>query len=353
MCIAILAAGAAVAAGAGGLIGSDGRIYACASKKDGHLRVVKKGKRCKRTETAISWNQDGRTGARGAPGPNGVPGGSGPAGSNGTPGAPGSPGVAASTPTPAPELTDPTATAMTLSVNGAPQIPVRRFGGCRDLTSGPEPCFLEIQVPAMMPLAGWISETAQGGSPRRNVRVRASSQGGSPTPLPGLQLNEATVTSVSFGTFDGASSEPLSITLVLQPASIAETAAEAPTFEGGPPTSARSYFRLSVTGLPSANATATVGPIGFSAAGGAVSFQPMKLTSVASQNLDEEWDAWVAEGGAPRTATLEVLNASFTTVVARLTFPLSPTASSNRYPVGTSPRAILEGTLKGLTIDLP
>lgn len=57
-------------------------IVACANNKTGVLRYVKNGK-CSRTETKLSWNQQGIQGPSGSAGPIGA---TGPAGANGAPG---------------------------------------------------------------------------------------------------------------------------------------------------------------------------------------------------------------------------------------------------------------------------
>ena len=60
----VLAAG-----GAAWAVGSTtpATIHACASKRTGALRLLRRG-RCKRTETALTWNAAGRPGATGTPG---------------------------------------------------------------------------------------------------------------------------------------------------------------------------------------------------------------------------------------------------------------------------------------------
>jgi hypothetical protein len=68
--VAILALVAALAGGALAapkLVGSDGQIHACATKK-GRLKVVKQGKKCGKKKTALAWS---RSGPRGGPGPTG------------------------------------------------------------------------------------------------------------------------------------------------------------------------------------------------------------------------------------------------------------------------------------------
>jgi hypothetical protein len=65
----------------GGAIASrqDVEIVACAQKKTGVLRYAKNGK-CRKSETRISWNQQGPQGATGAAGTSGAAGPAGPAG---------------------------------------------------------------------------------------------------------------------------------------------------------------------------------------------------------------------------------------------------------------------------------
>ena len=65
-------------------------VYACAKKKGGALRTVKKSQRCKRRERKISWNVGGQAGPGGSQGAAGSPG---PPGAAGSPGSPGSPGA--------------------------------------------------------------------------------------------------------------------------------------------------------------------------------------------------------------------------------------------------------------------
>lgn len=52
-------------------VGRDGRVSVCVQKQTGTLRMVVAGKRCRRGEQRVSWNQRGRVGAQGAPGPAG------------------------------------------------------------------------------------------------------------------------------------------------------------------------------------------------------------------------------------------------------------------------------------------
>lgn len=64
-------------------------IHGCYLKADGSLRIVKAGRKCRRTETAISWNQRGLRGLRGIAGARGL---QGPQGSAGAAGAQGTQG---------------------------------------------------------------------------------------------------------------------------------------------------------------------------------------------------------------------------------------------------------------------
>ena len=67
-------------------------LYACAKKKGGALRTVKKTKRCKRGERKVSWSVGGPSGPSGSAGAAGAVGPTGPAG------APGATGASAATP---------------------------------------------------------------------------------------------------------------------------------------------------------------------------------------------------------------------------------------------------------------
>lgn len=87
----LLIVGGAYAA-ASSIPGPGGVISSCYQKNNGNLRVVKSGKKCKKSETALSWNQKGVTGATGAQGAQGAAGAQGTVGSPGTPGTPGGPG---------------------------------------------------------------------------------------------------------------------------------------------------------------------------------------------------------------------------------------------------------------------
>ncbi len=68
-------------------------IRGCAKKSGGDLRVLGAGKKCKKSERAVSWaesGEDGRPGANGAPGASGAQGAQ---GAQGAPGATGAPGA--------------------------------------------------------------------------------------------------------------------------------------------------------------------------------------------------------------------------------------------------------------------
>jgi Chaperone of endosialidase len=83
MCVALFLALSGGARAATSFVGSDGSLRGCVSRK-GQLTVLKRGKKCARGLTAITWNQKGRAGQNGAAGgqgPKGDPGPStGPAG---------------------------------------------------------------------------------------------------------------------------------------------------------------------------------------------------------------------------------------------------------------------------------
>lgn len=78
--IGAIAVGAATAVTAAG----DSTITACANKSTGAMRLLSKGS-CRKTETRVTWNQQGSQGPAGIPGPAGV---------KGETGAKGDPGVA-------------------------------------------------------------------------------------------------------------------------------------------------------------------------------------------------------------------------------------------------------------------
>ena len=50
---------------------SSGVISGCYAKKGGKLRVVHSGKKCKKAERTLTWNETGQRGAVGARGPAG------------------------------------------------------------------------------------------------------------------------------------------------------------------------------------------------------------------------------------------------------------------------------------------
>ena len=56
---------------AAGLVGSNGVIHGCVSKKTGVLTVVAAGKKCKKSAQAISFNEQGKVGKTGTAGPKG------------------------------------------------------------------------------------------------------------------------------------------------------------------------------------------------------------------------------------------------------------------------------------------
>jgi hypothetical protein len=92
--MATIAVAGVIGAGAfatAAVVGPDGEINACYSKKSGKLEV-QKGKKCSNKEKALSWAQEGPPGPQGpqgAQGPEGPAGGPGSPGTNGTPGATG------------------------------------------------------------------------------------------------------------------------------------------------------------------------------------------------------------------------------------------------------------------------
>jgi collagen type I/II/III/V/XI/XXIV/XXVII alpha len=88
-----LAAGAALAAQQAADRTATGVINACVKKHGGRLRVVDGRAACRRDENALSWNQQGATGAHGSFGPAGPAGPPGPAGSPGARGADGARGA--------------------------------------------------------------------------------------------------------------------------------------------------------------------------------------------------------------------------------------------------------------------
>ena len=79
---AVLALTAGLGVASGAIPSSSGKIYGCFAKSDGELRVIDKAKqqKCKSTEQALNWNQQG---PKGDPG---LPGAPGPKGDKGDPG---------------------------------------------------------------------------------------------------------------------------------------------------------------------------------------------------------------------------------------------------------------------------
>jgi hypothetical protein len=66
--------GTSYAVTAGKFTSADGTITACAKKRSGAVRLVIRGKRCRKGEQRITWNQRGRPGADGTPGTPGAAG---------------------------------------------------------------------------------------------------------------------------------------------------------------------------------------------------------------------------------------------------------------------------------------
>ena len=85
----------AVSVGAVSFVNAEGdaTLKACADKKSGAMRYISKGS-CKKTETALSWNQMGLQGATGAPGEKGDTGAPGAIGDSGAAGGAGTTGNA-------------------------------------------------------------------------------------------------------------------------------------------------------------------------------------------------------------------------------------------------------------------
>src|SRR5439155_965195 len=83
--IAILAftLGSTTVIAAGGLIGADGVIRACANGA-GVLRVLQPGESCRGSETPLSWSSSGSQGGTGPTGPTGASGPTGPTGPAGS-----------------------------------------------------------------------------------------------------------------------------------------------------------------------------------------------------------------------------------------------------------------------------
>jgi hypothetical protein len=68
-------------------------IHGCYQKKSGNLRVIAAGKKCRKSERAIGWNQTGPRGLPGLQGQQGVKGDTGPPGQPGSQAAPGTNGT--------------------------------------------------------------------------------------------------------------------------------------------------------------------------------------------------------------------------------------------------------------------
>jgi hypothetical protein len=76
----VLVTGVALAAQPGAQRASSSAIHACVNKKTGLVRIVSASARCRRGESAMTWNAQGARGANGAPGAAGPQGPAGPAG---------------------------------------------------------------------------------------------------------------------------------------------------------------------------------------------------------------------------------------------------------------------------------
>ena len=68
------------------------RVFACV-KRNGDVRIVEQGERCKSQETRMSWSVEGPKGDTGATGPQGLKGDTGATGPAGAAGAPGAAGL--------------------------------------------------------------------------------------------------------------------------------------------------------------------------------------------------------------------------------------------------------------------
>jgi collagen triple helix repeat protein len=77
-----------------GAVGGGGVINGCYAKANGNLRVLVAGTSCRKTERAISWNQQGPAGPQGPPGATGASGPAGPTGAAGPTGPAGAQGPA-------------------------------------------------------------------------------------------------------------------------------------------------------------------------------------------------------------------------------------------------------------------
>lgn len=77
LCALLLTVGMVDTAAAAGLVGKDGKVYACyrtKGKAKGTVRLVTKRKHCRKGEKKISWNATGASGENGQGGSNGEPG---------------------------------------------------------------------------------------------------------------------------------------------------------------------------------------------------------------------------------------------------------------------------------------
>jgi hypothetical protein len=66
--LALVLAAGGVAFAAAGLVDGKGQIHGCVSKKNGRLRVVKKGTKCGKGQTKLVWSQKGPPGGPGKTG---------------------------------------------------------------------------------------------------------------------------------------------------------------------------------------------------------------------------------------------------------------------------------------------
>jgi hypothetical protein len=74
VCASVLVGGIADLAAAAGLVGKDGKVYACyrtKGKAKGTVRLVAKRKHCRKGEKKVAWNAAGVAGENGQGGPNG------------------------------------------------------------------------------------------------------------------------------------------------------------------------------------------------------------------------------------------------------------------------------------------
>lgn len=86
LCALLLTTGMVGSAAAAGILGKDGKVYACyrtKGKAKGTVRLVAKKKKCRKGEKKISWNANGPAGESGQGGSNGESGAGGEAGATG------------------------------------------------------------------------------------------------------------------------------------------------------------------------------------------------------------------------------------------------------------------------------